>query len=103
MQLCGNDCVGHYFSTHYAAAGAKGATKVAENDFSARKLPLNLTGRGAKALAGKLGVKKIASGKVEAPVTVPIVECYSPTTSFARPCHGQPSRPSASGIADQTR
>ncbi|MBN1141402.1 MAG: ABC transporter substrate-binding protein, partial [Deltaproteobacteria bacterium] len=27
MQLCGQDCVGHYFSTHYAAAGAKGETK----------------------------------------------------------------------------
>jgi branched-chain amino acid transport system substrate-binding protein len=27
MTLCGNDCKGQYFSTHYAAAGAKGATK----------------------------------------------------------------------------
>src|SRR5512139_749241 len=27
MTLCGNDCKGLYFSTHYAAAGAKGATK----------------------------------------------------------------------------
>ncbi len=27
MTLCGKDCVGQYFSTHYAAAGAKGATK----------------------------------------------------------------------------
>lgn len=27
MDLCGNDCKGHYFSTHYAAAGATGATK----------------------------------------------------------------------------
>ena len=27
MKLCGKDCIGHYFSTHYAAAGAKGATK----------------------------------------------------------------------------
>ncbi len=27
MQLCGDDCKGQYFSTHYAAAGAKGATK----------------------------------------------------------------------------
>jgi len=27
MPLCGDDCVGCYFSTHYAAAGAKGATK----------------------------------------------------------------------------
>lgn len=27
MTLCGDDCKGLYFSTHYAAAGAKGATK----------------------------------------------------------------------------
>ncbi len=27
MDLCGDDCIGLYFSTHYAAAGAKGATK----------------------------------------------------------------------------
>ncbi len=27
MPLCGDDCVGSFFSTHYAAAGAKGATK----------------------------------------------------------------------------
>lgn len=27
MSLCGDDCKGQYFSTHYAAAGAKGATK----------------------------------------------------------------------------
>lgn len=27
MTLCGKDCVGQYFSTHYAAAGATGATK----------------------------------------------------------------------------
>ncbi len=27
MTLCGNNCKGLYFSTHYAAAGAKGATK----------------------------------------------------------------------------
>ncbi|GAB6061987.1 ABC transporter substrate-binding protein [Deferrisoma palaeochoriense] len=27
MTLCGDDCKGHYFSTHYAAAGATGATK----------------------------------------------------------------------------
>ncbi len=27
MSLCGNECKGQYFSTHYAAAGAKGATK----------------------------------------------------------------------------
>lgn len=28
MQLCGDDCKGQHFSTHYAAAGAKGDTKV---------------------------------------------------------------------------
>jgi len=27
MTLCGDDCIGQYFSTHYAAAGATGATK----------------------------------------------------------------------------
>ena len=27
MTLCGDDCKGHYFTTHYAAVGAKGATK----------------------------------------------------------------------------
>ncbi len=27
MNLCGNDCKGSFFSTHYAAPGAKGATK----------------------------------------------------------------------------
>ena len=27
MTLCGKDCVGLHFSTHYAAAGATGATK----------------------------------------------------------------------------
>ncbi|MBW1645120.1 MAG: ABC transporter substrate-binding protein [Deltaproteobacteria bacterium] len=27
MTLCGKDCIGQYFSTHYAAAGATGATK----------------------------------------------------------------------------
>jgi len=27
INLCGSDCYGLYFSTHYAAAGAKGATK----------------------------------------------------------------------------
>jgi branched-chain amino acid transport system substrate-binding protein len=27
MDLCGDDCIGHYFSTHYAAAGATGVTK----------------------------------------------------------------------------
>jgi len=28
IKLCGDKCNGQYFSTHYAAAGAKGATKV---------------------------------------------------------------------------
>jgi branched-chain amino acid transport system substrate-binding protein len=28
VKLCGEQCNGQYFSTHYAAAGAKGATKV---------------------------------------------------------------------------
>ena len=28
IKLCGEDCYGQYFSTHYAAAGAQGATKV---------------------------------------------------------------------------
>ncbi|MBN2706549.1 MAG: ABC transporter substrate-binding protein [Deltaproteobacteria bacterium] len=27
MNLCGDDCIGHFFSTHYAAAGAQGATR----------------------------------------------------------------------------
>jgi branched-chain amino acid transport system substrate-binding protein len=27
MKLCGDDCIGYFFSTHYAAAGAKGETK----------------------------------------------------------------------------
>ena len=27
MGLCGDSCKGYYFSTHYAAAGAQGATK----------------------------------------------------------------------------
>ncbi len=27
MNLCGDDCIGQFFSTHYAAAGATGATK----------------------------------------------------------------------------
>jgi branched-chain amino acid transport system substrate-binding protein len=27
MNLCGDDCKGQFFSTHYAAAGAKGATR----------------------------------------------------------------------------
>lgn len=27
VKLCGSDCYGSFFSTHYAAAGAKGATK----------------------------------------------------------------------------
>jgi branched-chain amino acid transport system substrate-binding protein len=27
VELCGKECYGHFFSTHYAAAGATGATK----------------------------------------------------------------------------
>ncbi|MCK5680058.1 ABC transporter substrate-binding protein [bacterium] len=27
MNLCGDDCIGQFFSTHYAAAGAQGTTK----------------------------------------------------------------------------
>jgi len=36
MTLCGNDCVGQYFSTHYAAAGATGATKEFIDRYSAK-------------------------------------------------------------------
>ncbi|BDQ38492.1 branched-chain amino acid ABC transporter substrate-binding protein [Pseudodesulfovibrio nedwellii] len=28
IKLCGDECYGNFFSTHYAAAGAKGATKI---------------------------------------------------------------------------
>ncbi|MBN2331730.1 MAG: ABC transporter substrate-binding protein [Deltaproteobacteria bacterium] len=35
MTLCGNDCIGHYFSTHYAAAGAQGDTKAFIDTFNA--------------------------------------------------------------------
>ena len=35
MGLCGDDCKGYYFSTHYAAAGAKGATKAFIDEYSA--------------------------------------------------------------------
>jgi branched-chain amino acid transport system substrate-binding protein len=35
MGLCGDDCKGYYFSTHYAAAGAKGATKVFIDKYTA--------------------------------------------------------------------
>jgi branched-chain amino acid transport system substrate-binding protein len=35
MGLCGDDCKGYYFSTHYAAAGAKGATKVFIDEYTA--------------------------------------------------------------------
>jgi branched-chain amino acid transport system substrate-binding protein len=33
LNLCGNDCKGQFFSTHYAAAGAKGATREFINQF----------------------------------------------------------------------
>ena len=36
MTLCGDDCKGLYFSTHYAAAGATGATKEFIDRFSAK-------------------------------------------------------------------
>ena len=36
MGLCGDDCKGYYFSTHYAAAGAKGATKAFIDAYSAK-------------------------------------------------------------------
>ncbi|NJB69307.1 branched-chain amino acid transport system substrate-binding protein [Desulfobaculum xiamenense] len=36
IDLCGKDCVGQYFSTHYAAAGAKGATKEFIDRFAAK-------------------------------------------------------------------
>jgi len=36
MTLCGDDCKGQYFVTHYAAAGAKGATKEFIDAFAAK-------------------------------------------------------------------
>ena len=36
MTLCGNDCKGQYFSTHYAAAGATGATKTFIDRYQAK-------------------------------------------------------------------
>ncbi|MGV8075091.1 MAG: ABC transporter substrate-binding protein [Syntrophobacteraceae bacterium] len=36
MKLCGDSCAGCYFSTHYAAAGAKGATKEFIDKFKAK-------------------------------------------------------------------
>jgi branched-chain amino acid transport system substrate-binding protein len=36
MTLCGDDCKGLYFSTHYAAAGATGATKEFIDRFNAK-------------------------------------------------------------------
>ena len=36
MKLCGDDCKGLYFSTHYAAAGAKGATKEFIDKYNAK-------------------------------------------------------------------
>jgi hypothetical protein len=35
MGLCGDNCKGYYFSTHYAAAGAKGATKAFIDEYKA--------------------------------------------------------------------
>jgi len=36
MTLCGNDCKGQYFSTHYAAAGAQGPTKAFIDKYQAK-------------------------------------------------------------------
>ncbi len=36
VALCGKDCYGLFFSTHYAAAGAKGATKVFIDRYKAK-------------------------------------------------------------------
>ncbi|WP_462324529.1 ABC transporter substrate-binding protein [Desulfoplanes sp.] len=36
MTLCGDDCKGQYFSTHYAAAGATGATKQFIDEYKAK-------------------------------------------------------------------
>jgi branched-chain amino acid transport system substrate-binding protein len=36
MSLCGDACKGQYFSTHYAAAGAQGATKVFIDRYQAK-------------------------------------------------------------------
>jgi branched-chain amino acid transport system substrate-binding protein len=35
MSLCGDDCKGCFFSTHYAAAGAQGDTKVFIDEYAA--------------------------------------------------------------------
>ena len=36
MGLCGDACVGYYFPTHYAAAGATGATKIFIDEYTAK-------------------------------------------------------------------
>ena len=36
MNLCGDSCKGYFFSTHYAAAGAKGATKEFIDQYKAK-------------------------------------------------------------------
>jgi len=36
MKLCGKDCIGSFFSTHYAAPGAKGATKQFIDQYKAK-------------------------------------------------------------------
>lgn len=36
MTLCGKDCIGSFFSTHYAAPGAKGATKQFIDQYKAK-------------------------------------------------------------------
>jgi len=35
MGLCGDDCKGYFFSTHYAAAGAEGSTKAFIDEYTA--------------------------------------------------------------------
>jgi branched-chain amino acid transport system substrate-binding protein len=36
MKLCGKDCIGSFFSTHYAVAGARGATKEFIDSYKAK-------------------------------------------------------------------
>jgi len=36
LELCGSDCDGYFFSTHYVASGATGATREFIDDFNAR-------------------------------------------------------------------
>ncbi len=43
IKLCGDECYGNFFSTHYAAAGAKGATKIFIDRYEKNTEPLRLT------------------------------------------------------------